>query len=121
LKAKKVNIKSFESIPNNKVIENDLEPFIKTDERPATSREELLDEFDVLLSNHQLDNKISKRYLGRIRLPRLIGGIAGAALCVLAVIIVLMPPAAHQDHTIKYIGASAMLIAGVYMAVRFAL
>jgi len=115
-----VNIKSFESIPDNKTISNDLEPFRKTDERPASSRNELLDEFDVLLANHQLDNKISKRYLGRIRLPRLIGGVVGIAMCVAAVVLVLTPPASH-DNSVRYIIASAMLIAGAYVAVRFAL
>ena len=115
-----MNIKSLESIPDNKTIANDLEPFKKTDERPATSRDELLDEFDVLLSSHQLDNKISKRYLGRIRLPRLIGGVLGIVMCVAAVVMVLTPPATH-DNTVRYIIASAMLIAGAYIGVRFAL
>jgi hypothetical protein len=115
-----VNIKSLESIPDNKTIANDLEPFRKTDEKPASSRDELLDEFDVLLANHQLDNKISKRYLGRIRLPRLIGGVLGVAMCIMAVVLVLMPPTSH-DNNMRYILASAMLIAGAYIAVRFAL
>ena len=115
-----MNIKSFESIPDNKTIENDLKPFKKTDEKPASSRDELLDEFDMLLSNHQLDNKITKRYLGRIRLPRLIGGIGGAAMCVLAVVLVLTPPASH-DNSLRYIIASGMLVVGAYIAVRFAL
>ncbi|HVW13388.1 MAG TPA: hypothetical protein VHB54_06200 [Mucilaginibacter sp.] len=119
-KSGKVNIKGFESIPDNKVIENDLEPFKKTDERPATSREDLLDEFDALLANHQLDNKMTKRYLGRIRLPRLIGGVLGIAMCVLAVVLVLTPPAAH-DNTARYVIAAGMLIAGAYIGVRFAL
>ncbi len=115
-----MNIKSFDSIPANKTIENDLEPFKKTDERPATSRAELLDEFDALLANHQLDNKITRRYLGRIRLPRLIGGVLGAAMCVVAVVLVLTPPASH-DNSVRYILASAMLVSGAYIAVRFAL
>ena len=108
------------SIPDNKTIENDLQPFKKTDERPATSRNDLLDEFDTLLANSQLDNKISKRYLGRIRLPRLLGGIGGVAMCIVAVVLVLTPPASH-DNTMRYIIASGMLIAGAYVAVRFAL
>lgn len=62
-------MKTMESIPKNKSIADDLEPFRKTDEKPGTSRAELLDEFDLLLSNHQLDNKITKRYLTRARLP----------------------------------------------------
>ena len=115
-----MNIKSFDSIPANKEIENDLTPFKKTDERPAASRTDLLDEFDSLLANHQLDNKITRRYLGRIRLPRLIGGVLGAAMCVAAVVIVLAPPATH-DNTVRYIIASAMLVSGAYIAVRFAL
>jgi hypothetical protein len=115
-----VNLKSFDSTPKNKAIEQDLEPFQKTDERPATSRTDLLDEFDSLLAHHQLDNKMSRRYLGRIRLPRLIGGVVGAAMCVAAVVLVLTPPASH-DNTVRYIIASAMLASGAYIAVRFAL
>jgi hypothetical protein len=113
-------MKTMESIPNNKSIAGDLEPFRKTDEKPGSSRAELLDEFDVLLANHQLDNKITKRYLTRERLPRLIAAIMGIAMCVFAVVLILMPPASH-DSTVKYILASAMLVAGVYLAVRFAL
>ena len=95
-------------------------PFMKTDEKPASSRAELLDEFDVLLAKHQLDSKITKRYLGRIRLPRLIGGIGGAAMCLLALFLVLLPPPSH-DHGLRYIGAAAMLVCGAYVAVKFAL
>ncbi|HJP62094.1 MAG TPA: hypothetical protein VJ844_01570, partial [Mucilaginibacter sp.] len=108
------------SMPKNKVIENDLEAFKKTDEKPASSRDELLEEFDMLLANSQLDNKKTRRYLGRIRLPRLIGGVGGAAMCVLAVVLVLTPPASH-DNTMRYAIASGMLVAGAYIAVKFAL
>jgi len=113
-------MKTMESIPKNKSIADDLEPFRKTDEKPASSRAELLDEFDLLLSNHQLDNKITKRYLSRARLPRLIAAILGVGMCILAVVLILMPPASH-DNTMKYILASAMLVIGAYLAVRFAL
>jgi len=115
-----MHMKTMESIPNNKSIADDLEPFRKTDEKPGSSRAELLDEFDMLLSNHQLDNKKTKRYLTRARLPRLIAAIIGVAMCIFAVVLILMPPASH-DNTMKYILASAMLVAGVYLAVRFAL
>ena len=86
---------------------------------------ELLDEFDLLLSNHwaQLDNKITKRlprHRGARRLPRLLAAVLGVAMCIAAVVLILMPPASH-DNAVKYIAASAMLIAGVYLAVRFAL
>jgi hypothetical protein len=114
-----VNIKT-ESVQKSKNIENDLELFKKTDEKPASSRDELLEEFDMLLANSQLDNKKTRRYLGRIRLPRLIGGVGGAAMCVLAVVLVLTPPASH-DNTIRYAIASGMLVVGAYIAVRFAL
>jgi len=110
----------MESNPKNKSIADELEPFRKTDEKPASSRAELLDEFDLLLSNHQLDNKITKRYLTRERLPRLIAAILGVGMCVFAVVLILMPPASH-DNAIKYIIASTMLVLGVYLAVRFAL
>ncbi len=113
-------MKTVESNPKNRSIADELEPFKKTDEKPASSRAELLDEFDLLLANHQLDNKITKRYLTRERLPKLIAAILGIAMCVFAVVLILMPPASH-DNTMKYILASAMLIAGVYLAVRFAL
>src|SRR5579863_9922535 len=100
-------MKTIESNPKNKSIADDLEPFRKTDEKPASSRAELLDEFDVLLSSHQLDNKITKRYLTRERLPRLIAAIVGVAMCVFAVVLILMPPTSH-DNTVKYIAASVM-------------
>lgn len=110
----------MESISKTKTIAHDIEHFAKTDERPATSRADLLDEFDTLLARHQLDNKMTKRYLGRIRLPRLIGGIGGVALCVCAVLLVLMPSTSHENN-LRYIVASAMLIGGAYIAVKFAL
>jgi hypothetical protein len=113
-------MKTMESVSKNKSVADDLEPFQKTDEKPASSRAELLDEFDLLLSNHQLDNKITKRYLTRERLPRLIAAVLGVAMCIFAVVLILMPPASH-DNTVKYIAASVMLVTGVYLAVRFAL
>src|SRR6266478_3104067 len=82
-----------QSIPNNKMIANEIEPFRKTDEKAGSSRNELLDEFDVLLSHHQLDNKISKKYLSRERLPKTILAVVGVLMCVLAVILILMPSA----------------------------
>ncbi|MBS1532964.1 MAG: hypothetical protein JSU01_21875 [Bacteroidetes bacterium] len=110
----------MENISKSKTLEQDIEPFVKTDERPATSRTDLLDEFDSLLANRRFDNKMSKKYLGRVRAPRLIGGIGGAALCVAAVVLVLMPATAHEG-TLRYILAGGMLVGGAYIAVKFAL
>lgn len=110
----------MESISKSKNLAEDIEPFAKTDERPATSRTDLLDEFDSLLSNRQFDNKMSKRYLGRKRAPRLIGGVGGAALCVAAVVLVLMPSTPHES-VMRYLLAGGMLIGGAYIAVKFAL
>ena len=107
-------------IPNNKAIANDIEPFIKTDEKAGSSRAELLDEFDLLLSNHQLDNKISKKYLSRERLPKTILAIAGVLMCILGVILILMPAVAHVNN-LKYIISSGLILVGVYLAVKFAL
>jgi hypothetical protein len=104
----------------SKTLEHDIEPFVKTDERPATSRTDLLDEFDTLLADRRFDNKMSKRYLGRIRMPRLIGGVGGATLCVAAVVLVLMPATANEG-IMRYVLAGGMLIGGAYIAVKFAL
>lgn len=109
-----------QNIPDKKTIASDIEPFIKTDEKPGSSRYELLDEFDVLLSNHQLDNKISKRYISRERLPKTLLAIAGVLMCILAVILILMPSTSH-DNTLRYVISSCMILVGVYLAVRFAL
>ena len=108
------------STPDKKTIANDIEPFIKTDEKTGSSRYELLDEFDVLLSHHQLDNKISKKYISRERLPKTLLAIAGVLMCILAVILILMPSTSH-DNTVRYVISSCMILAGVYLAVRFAL
>ncbi|MGZ3767635.1 MAG: hypothetical protein ACXVB0_16425 [Mucilaginibacter sp.] len=109
-----------QDIPTNKMIANDIEPFIKTDEKAGSSRNELLDEFDVLLAHHQLDNKISKKYLSRERLPKTILAVAGVLMCILAVILILAPSTSH-DSNVKYIISSCMLLVGVYLAVKFAL
>lgn len=111
---------SIQSLPNNKGVANEIEPFIKTDEKAGSSRSELLDEFDLLLSSHQLDNKISKKYLSRERLPRIILAIAGVLMCVLGVILILMPTAS-SDNTVKNVLCSCLILAGVYLAVKFAL
>ena len=110
----------IQSIPTNKVISNDIEPFIKTDEKAGSSRNELLDEFDVLLSHHQLDNKITSKYLSRERLPKTILAIAGVLMCVLGVILILVP-SAFLNNNLKYIISSGIILAGVYLAVKFAL
>ena len=109
-----------QNIPNNKEILNDIKPFIKTDENAGSSRTELLDEFDVLLSHHQLDNKISKKYLSRERLPKTILAIAGVLMCILGVILILMPSSVLSNNA-KYIISSCIILAGVYLAVKFAL
>jgi hypothetical protein len=111
---------SMQTIPDKKTIANEIEPFIKAEEKAGSSRYELLDEFDVLLSNHQLDNKISKKYISRERLPKTMLAIAGVLMCILAVILILMPSASH-NNTFRYIISSCMILVGVYLAVRFAL
>jgi hypothetical protein len=111
---------SIQNVPDKKTIANDIEPFIKTDEKAGSSRYELLDEFDVLLSHHQLDNKISKKYISRERLPKTLLAIAGVLMCILAVILILMPSASH-DNTFRYIISSCLILVGVYLAVKFAL
>jgi hypothetical protein len=111
---------STQNIPDKKTIANDIEPFIKTDEKTGSSRYELLDEFDVLLSHHQLDNKISKKYISRERLPKTMLAIAGVLMCILGVILILMPSVSH-DNTFRYVASSGMILVGVYLAVKFAL
>ena len=111
---------SIQNVPDKKTIANDIEPFIKTDEKTGSSRYELLDEFDVLLSHHQLDNKISKKYISRERLPKTLLAIAGVLMCILAVILILMPSTSH-DNTFRYIISSCLILVGVYLAVKFAL
>ncbi len=110
----------IKNIRNKKEILNDIKPFIKTDKHTVFSRTELLEEFDVLLSKHQLDNKISKRYLGRERLPKIILAIAGVLMCVLGLILILMPSSV-LSNSVKYIASSCIILAGVYLAVKFAL
>ena len=110
----------MKSVLTKESIANDLEPFRKTDEKENSSRSELLDEFDMLLANHQLDNKITKKYLSRERLPKTIMAIVGVLMCIFAVVIILMP-AASAGSNVKYILASCMIVVGVYLAVKFAL
>ena len=93
---------AIKNIPNKKEMLNDIKPFIKTDKHTVFSRTELLEEFDVLLSKHQLDSKISKKHLGREHLPKIILAIAGVLMCVLGVILIFMPSSVLSNN-VKYI------------------
>ncbi|HVV56115.1 MAG TPA: hypothetical protein VHC47_12345 [Mucilaginibacter sp.] len=115
-----MSTKTSPNIPDKKAISSDIEPFLKTDEKAGSSRAELLDEFDTLLSTHQLDNKISRKYLSRERMPKTLLAVAGVLMCIAAVVLILTP-AVSLGNTTKYVTSACLGVAGVYLAVRFSL
>jgi hypothetical protein len=106
-----------------------IEAFQNLDTSKA-SREELLDEFSILLSNNPLNSKISKRYLRGERLSKIILIIISLVLITMGFAMIIMPaPPFFEMFTVFYFsnddGITLMdlislliILAGIYFLIR---
>ncbi|WP_462268120.1 hypothetical protein [Mucilaginibacter sp.] len=107
-----------------------FDAFRQVDGASAASREELLDEFSMLLSTHQLDSKASHKYLLAQKTKRFITGIIGVIMITLGFAMIVMPaPPYFEMFTIFYFnhddGVTLMdlisllvIFTGIYLLIR---
>lgn len=107
-----------------------IDAYQKVADSPATSREELLDEFSVLLAGQQVDSEMSKKYLRAERLSKLFLLIIGLLLITLGIAMIIIPaPPYFEMFTIYYFsmddGITLMdvislliVLAGVFLVVK---
>jgi hypothetical protein len=128
------SIKRYRSKVNSafedKITPDDLKAFKAIDEKTDASREELLDEFSVLLESHKFNSKASTQYLKIERSNKFIFMAIGAVMITLGFAMIIMPaPPYFEMFTIFYFsrdnGVTLMdlisliiVFAGVYVFVR---
>lgn len=114
----------------DKITVDDLKAFKAIDDKTDASREELLDEFSVLLESHKFNSKSSTQYLKIERSNKFIFMAIGAIMITLGFAMIIMPaPPYFEMFTIFYFsrdnGVTLMdlisliiVFAGVYVFVR---
>ncbi|WP_342646924.1 hypothetical protein [Mucilaginibacter sp. CSA2-8R] len=107
-----------------------LDAFKQINTADKVNRTELLDEFSVLLANHQVDTRMSKKYLMGERLSRFFLIIISLVLIVLGFAMIVMPaPPYFEMFTVFYFniqdGITLMdlislliILSGIYLLVR---
>lgn len=115
---------------DDKIDVADLKAFEAMDEKTDASREQLIDEFSLLLESHKFNSKASTKYLKIERTNKLIFMAIGAILITLGFAMIIMPaPPYFEMFTIFYFtrddGVTLMdlisllvVFAGIYMFVR---
>ncbi|MCJ8211834.1 hypothetical protein MUY27_19095 [Mucilaginibacter sp. RS28] len=111
--------------------QQDLHEFRKLDELSEnTSREELLDQFSLLLTNSKIDSNVSKQFIRRERLTAIVLFAIGVVMIALGFAMIIMPaPPYFEMFTIYYFtpddGVTIMdvislliILAGVYLLVK---
>lgn len=106
-----------------------IEAFHKLD-TDNTSREALLDEFSILLSNNQFDSKLTRKHFRGDRLSKIVLGVIGIVMITLGFAMIIMPaPPFFEMYTIFYFtrddGITVMdvislliILAGVYFLIK---
>lgn len=109
---------------------SDIKAFEAFDDKENASREQLLDDFSVLLKSHKFDSKSSTRYLKAERANKFILMTIGAIMITLGFAMIIMPaPPYFEMFTIFYFsrdnGVTLMdlisliiVFAGIYVFVR---
>lgn len=103
----KARIKYFRQKINNAFKqtgpENQMEAFKAFDNQDGLSRNELLNSLDVLLSQHQLDSKLSKKYIRRDWTKRIILVLTGMVMITLGYGMIILPaPPYFELFTLFY-------------------
>ena len=99
------HVKAVQQRINHAVDEMSLPKSIEAFKELDTGQDrvELLNDFELLLSNHQLDSVVAKKYLGRERLKKIVVIIIGVIMITLGMAMIIMPaPPYFEMFTIFY-------------------
>jgi hypothetical protein len=129
-KAKEYQKRFNQGVQNSVSYRKKIMAFKQLDNKANSSREELLDEFTILLSNHEIDSRASQQYLKSERLRRGVLIAIGVMLITLGFAMIVMPaPPYFEMFTIFYFtrddGVTLMdlisvliILVGVYLFIR---
>ena len=107
-----------------------IEAFQKLNITENTSREDLLDEFSILLSNSQINSKTAKKYIKGERLSRLVLIIISITMITLGFGMIIMPaPPFFEMFTLYYFNQNdgitimdlislLIVLAGIYFLIK---
>lgn len=129
-KVKQIRLKVNNALDIAGTYRDQINAFKQIDEQDTASRDNLLDEFSVLLASHQVDSKMSKKYLQGERVKQVVLFIIGLLLIMLGFAMIIMPaPPYFEMFTIFYFnpqdGVTLMdvislliILSGVYLLVK---
>jgi hypothetical protein len=98
-------IKAIQQKINKAIDETSLPKSIEAFKELDADRDrvELLNDFEMLLSQHQLDSEVSQKYLGHERVKKLVVVIIGIVMITLGMAMIIMPaPPYFEMFTIFY-------------------
>jgi hypothetical protein len=129
-KVKQIRGKVNDALDKAGTYREEINAFKQIDDYDTDSRANLLDEFSVLLANHQVDSAMSKKYLRGERVTRIVLAAIGLVLIMLGFAMIIMPaPPYFEMFTIFYFnpqdGVTLMdvislliILSGVYLLVK---
>ncbi len=130
VKARSIQQKLNQALQKKISYKKEFNAFKQINTTNKADRAELLDEFSVMLANHQVDTRMSKKYLMGERLARFFLIIISLVLIVLGFAMIVMPaPPYFEMFTIFYFnlqdGVTLMdlislliILSGIYLLVR---
>lgn len=130
VKARSIQQKLNQALQKKTSYKKELNAFKQINTTDKADRTELLNEFSVMLANHQVDTRMSKKYLMGERLARFFLIIISLVLIVLGFAMIVMPaPPYFEMFTIFYFnlqdGITLMdlislliILSGIYLLVR---
>ena len=129
-KVKQIRGKVNEALDQAVTYRDQINAFKQIDVHDNDDRANLLDEFSVLLANHQVDSQMSKKYLHGERVKQVVLFVIGLLLVLLGFAMIVMPaPPYFEMFTIFYFnpqdGVTLMdvislliILSGVYLLVK---
>lgn len=107
-----------------------INAFNVIDEKENASREELLDEFSMLLLSNKVDSKVAGKYLKAKRINNIVLMVISVVMITLGLAIIIIPaPHSFEMFTIYYFSindgitlmdviACVIILTGIYMLIR---
>jgi hypothetical protein len=119
-----------EAIDKSGSSKEQIEAFKVIDEKKEASREELLDDFTLLLSSNHIDTETAKTYIKGERLSKIVVGAIGVVLIAMGFGMIIMPaPPYFEMFTVFYFNADdgvtimdlislLIILAGIYLLIK---